>query len=356
MAVNKSMLELCILGDFEGVSSSSFKIDKMDTSFASIDGNVEFVKFLYEKMKAPFSSVFIDIACIRGHFDIVKYLFEVVKIQYQSRESFFADKETVSECFKRADIIRKYSEMEADHFLHRFIIPNKKSSIRSIENKNEEDSSSEDENEEIDGDSNPDILRAVDYAAIYEHIDILEYLINVVKIPCTKRTFNYAVGFEKLKSVKYLYEIAKTKYSRGCLILACELGNLEIVKYICEVMKVKYHEEALFKASQNGRTPVVAYLCRTFYPPIRDIDVLICAGGGKIGTLKFYLEAVGFPPKPDLLEVAISSNKLRTVAYLCEVAKIPITKRCIKIASGKVLEYLKDKISKNKNFIERLIF
>ena len=109
-----------------------------------------------------------------------------------------------------------------------------------------------------------------------------------------------ASAYGHLNIVQYLFEVVKInpeateENNRTALHYASENGHLPIVKYLCEVAKVNAEVKdflgftAVFFASLNGHLPVVQYLCE-----VAKVNMEGTYGITRNEEVRKYLESIG---------------------------------------------------------------
>ena len=97
----------------------------------------------------------------------------------------------------------------------------------------------------------------VSYAAIYNRLDILKYLLDY-GYPCTSKAINLAADWGNLKIVKFLHKKG-CKWTTDAVDWAAEKGHLDVVKYLIK-HGAKCTVDAVNNAAINGYLDVVKYL------------------------------------------------------------------------------------------------
>lgn len=109
----------------------------------------------------------------------------------------------------------------------------------------------------------------IEFALSFEHIEIVDYLINNFKSINLHISDDYLMRHAcisgNLKLIKKLLELTNYNYStlNNSFILACHYGHLEVIKYLLKVEGVDIHflgDSSLKDACKFGHLEIVKYL------------------------------------------------------------------------------------------------
>lgn len=95
-----------------------------------------------------------------------------------------------------------------------------------------------------------------------DHLDIVKYLHTVVKCKCSNEgVMEWAVNNDHLDMVKYLHTVMKCDCTQHTVVLAAFRNNLQMVKYLCEEVDCDYTHEAFREAiASTYDIEIVKYL------------------------------------------------------------------------------------------------
>ena len=97
---------------------------------------------------------------------------------------------------------------------------------------------------------------AMNWAACYNHLPVVEFLYNHRKEGCTTDVMDLAAENGNLEIVKFLYENIKESHSTEAFNRCSEMGHIEVAKYLYEKQKgycnIDTAIKHAYKRCQNG--------------------------------------------------------------------------------------------------------
>lgn len=198
------------------------------------------------------------------------------------------------------------------------------------------------------------------------NLDIIRYLIEVIRAPCPNYAISVAGCANHLHVVKYLHMVAKAQCEPRDIDWVSGRGHCEIVQYIYEIIKPvakdpEYNiSNALQHAAESGSVKLVKYLHETCGLSVEKDDVYtmyVAAKNGHLDVLKYLHEILHAPCDNDAIDIAARNGHYDVVVYLFTVVKAFCTEGAIYDAARyghfKIIVYLVEvvKVPKPSNIL-----
>ncbi|KAJ3105983.1 hypothetical protein HDU97_007167 [Phlyctochytrium planicorne] len=162
----------------------------------------------------------------------------------------------------------------------------------------------------------------LDEAARAGHLNVVQYLHEIQKVPFTSKTLSLSARTGNLELVKYLHE-SQVKCPKSAFNEAFSSGNVNVVRYFLENLVQDSSSFDLTKeALRHGYPDLQEFIVET-KPQFMTLAMMQAA---RVGDLDDLMDLLVFrQPSHQLLDTAIANSQLAVTKYLVEEHNIPIT-------------------------------